>query len=100
MRSYLLVSILFFMVSVTDLGAHNSVENVSPFVAYKPITRNAVRYCKRGQYNLGDYIVGNKEIPKKLYWTEGRYSGYLYFGSWYISELDYVMTYLDVFTYQ
>lgn len=82
MRSYLLVSILFFMVSVTDLGAPNSVENVSPFVAYKPITRSAIRYCKRGQYNLDDYIVGNKEIPKKLYWTEGCYSGYLYFGSW------------------
>ena len=64
MRSYLLVSILFFMVSVTDLGVHNSVGNIFPFVAYKPITRSAVRYCKRGQYNLGDYIVGNKEIPK------------------------------------
>ena len=100
MRSYLLVSILFFMVSVTDLGAHNSVENVSPFVAYKPITRSAVRYCKRGRYNLGDYIVGNKEIPKRLYWIEGRYSGYLYFTSWYISELDYVVTYSGELIYQ
>lgn len=82
MRSYLFVSILFFMVSVTDLGVHNSVGNIFPSVAYKPIKRNVVRKYRRDQYNLGDYIVGNKEIPKILYWTEGCYSGYLYFGSW------------------
>lgn len=88
------------MVSVTDLGVHNSVGNIFPFVAYKPIKRNVVRKYRRGQYNLDNYILGNKEIPNILYWTEGRYSGYLYFGSWYISELDYVVTYSGVLTYQ
>lgn len=100
MRRFLLVLILFLMLPVTDVDAHNSVENVSPSVAYKPIKRNVVRKYRRGEYNLDNYIVGNKEIPKKLYWTEGRYSGYLYFSSWYISELDYVVTYSGVLTYQ
>lgn len=43
MRRFLLVLIPFLMLPVTDLDAHNSVENISPSVAYKPITRSIVR---------------------------------------------------------
>ena len=60
MIRFLLVLILFLMLPVTDLDAHNSVETISPSVAYKPIKRNVVRKYRRGQYNLDNYIVGNK----------------------------------------